>query len=159
MTNHTKQFESIVIIYVEQYNMTKDPFIKKKLKEGLKATLRKMTDQKVNMVSEAAMIACNKKDIDPFELLWPERNILGKDENGKSLLLWEHTTPLGELCESIISSKSKEEILKVITSYSGVCWVTREEDNKLNKAGFRSSRVNGWKSAYEQCGINVVYKD
>ena len=85
MTEHTKSFLPIVWSYVKQYNLTEDLFVKKKLKEGLKDTLKKMTDQKVAMVSEAVMIACNKISVDPFELLWTDRNVLGKDENGSHI--------------------------------------------------------------------------
>ena len=156
MTEHTKLFLPIVWNYVKQYNTSKDPFIKKKLKEGLKDTLKKMTDQKVNMVSDAVIVACDKINVDPFELLWTKRNILGRDEKGKSLLLWEHTTPLAEFFESLVNYKTEREFYETIENYSGVCWITREEDNRLNKRGFRSKREDGWQAVYEQCGIKVT---
>lgn len=159
MTEHTKLFLPIVWNYVKQYNIAKDPFIKKKLKEGLKDTLKKMTDQKVNMVSDAVIIACDKINVDPFELLWTKRNILGRDENGKSLLLWEHTTPLAEFFESLVNYKTEREFYETIENYSGVCWITREEDNRLNKSGFKSKREDGWQAAYEQCGIKVTVRN
>jgi len=151
-------FKPIVWLYVQQHNKTKDPFIEKKLKEGLKDTLKKMTDQKVTMVSEAVMNACKPLNIDPFELLWTDRNILGKDKNGKSLILWEHTTPLAEYFESLIGCKSEHEVSQVIENYSGVCWLMRHEDNALNEAGFRSKRPDGWQKAYESCGIKIILK-
>tara|TARA_B110000459_G_C16502831_1_gene444218 strand:+ start:610 stop:1092 length:483 start_codon:yes stop_codon:yes gene_type:complete len=159
MTEHTKSFLPIVWSYVKQYNLTEDLFVKKKLKEGLKDTLKKMTDQKVAMVSEAVMIACNKINVDPFELLWTDRNVLGKDENGKSLLLWEHSTPLAEYFESLVNFKNEREFYEIVENYSGVCWLMRYEDNLLNKSKFRSSRPGGWKKAYESCNINVIVRN
>lgn len=158
MTPHTKAFLPIVHLYVKQHNDETDPFIKKKLKEALKDTLKKMTDQKVTMVSEAVMNACQPLGIDPFELLWTKRNILGQDENGKSLLLWEHTTPLAEYFESLIACKSEQEVNKVVENYSGVCWLMRHEDNALNAGGFRSKRPGGWEEVYESCGIKIIRK-
>ena len=118
MTPHTKSFLPIIHIYVKQHNDETDPFIKKKLKEALKDTLKKMTDQKVTMVSKAVMDSCKPLGIDPFELLWPDRNKLGRDENGKSLLLWEHTTPLAEYFNSLIACESEKEINDVVAGYS-----------------------------------------
>mgnify|MGYP000361862016 CR=1 FL=1 len=158
MTEHTERFKPIVWSYVQQYNRTQVPFIKKKLKEGLKDTLKKLTDQKVTMDSEEVMNACIPLEIDPFELLWTKRDVIGKDESGKSLLVWEHTTPLSEYFESLIACKSEQEISHVIENYSGVCWIMRHEDNALNAAGFRSSRPYGWEEAYKSCGIKLIRK-
>ena len=158
MTEHTKSFIPIIHLFVKQYNNESDLFIKKKLKEALKDTLKKMTDQKVTMVSKAVMEACTKIDVDPFELLWTKRNVLGKDENGKSLLLWEHTTPLAEYFEALVSCETIIEINEIIKNYSGVCWLMRHEDNLLNKNGFRSKRPGGWKETYTKCGIQIIQK-
>ena len=158
MTSHTKAFLPIVHLYVKQHNNETDLFIKKKLKEALKDTLKKMTDQKVTMVSDAVLEACQPLGIDPFELLWTKRNVLGKDEKGKSLLLWEHTTPLAEYFESLITCGSEQEINEVVENYSGVCWLMRHEDNVLNASGFRSKRPGGWEEVYESCGIKIIRK-
>jgi hypothetical protein len=158
MTDHTQAFRPIIFLFVQQINKTKDSIIKKKLNEALKDTLKKMTDQPVQMVSEAAWEACQAKKLNPFDLMWPDRNILGKDITGKSLLLWEHTTPIGELYEILIKCKSEVEIQDTLENYSGVCWIMRYEDNLLNENGFRSKRPEGWQKAYEACGIKIVRK-
>lgn len=154
MTEHIKLFEPIIWLMVQQYNSTEVHHSKKKLKEALKDTLKKMTDWPVSLVSESVMDLCYEKGINPFHLLWPQRNILGKHE-GKSMLVWEHTTPLSQFFETLVSCNSLAEVGIAIENYSGVCWVTREEDNRLNK-NFKQKRPNGWQSAYQQCGINVV---
>ena len=41
-------------------------------------------------------------------------------------------------------------------SYSGVCWITREEDDELNRKGYKSVRPGGWFECYTRCGIKVV---
>lgn len=156
MMEHFKLFEPIIWLLVEQYHSTEVPHSKKKLKEALKDSLKKMTDWPVSKVSKSVMALCHKEGIDPFQIMWPQRNILGKHEN-KSLLVWEHTTPLSEFFETLISCKSQAEVGVEIENYSGVCWITREEDNRLNKV-FKQNRRNGWYSAYQQCGINVINK-
>ena len=158
MTVQDIAFKPIIWLFIQQYNSTNDLYIKKKLKEALKDTLKKMTDQKVTMVSEAVFLACQEINQDPFELLWTKRNILGKDENGKSLLLWEHSTPLAEYFESLIKCNSETEVEETIENYSGVCWLMRHEDNLLNKSGFRAKRPGGWEETYNKCGIKIIRK-
>ena len=46
-----------------------------------------------------------------------------------------------------------------MSNHTGVCWITREEDNILNKSGFRSNREEGWEAVYEKCGINVIVRN
>lgn len=158
MTEQDITFKPIIWLFIQQYNLTNDLYIKKKVKEALKDTLKKMTDQKVTMVSKNVFLACQEINQDPFELLWTKRNILGKDKNGKSLLLWEHTTPLAEYFEVLIKCKSQLEVDVSIENYSGVCWLMRHEDNMLNQGGFRSKRPGGWQEVYESCGIEIIRK-
>ena len=101
--------------------------------------------------------------INPFDLKWPDRNKLGEviEENKrpKSFLVWEHTTPLNELFEKLIKTECIEEINSTLENYSGVCWITRQEDDMLTKAGYRSIRPGGWGVCYEKCGIDVIKID
>ena len=46
-----------------------------------------------------------------------------------------------------------------MSNHTGVCWITREEDNRLNKSGFRSNREDGWQVVYEKCNINVIVRN
>jgi hypothetical protein len=150
-------FYPVICTYVAQYNKAEDAYIKRKLKEGLKDTLKKWTDQPVNMVSKDVFDACTSNKIDPFSLLWPKKDILGK-VNGKSLLLWEHTTPLEELFKELVDAKTEVAIKAVMLSYSGVCWIMRHEDDALNRAGYKSKRPGGWQKCYEECVSPLVYR-
>ena len=58
--------------------------------------------------------------------------------------------------EKLTSTISKEEIISNLENYSGVCWITRQEDDILTKSGYRSNRPEGWKKCYEKCGIEVI---
>lgn len=158
MTNQTRKFSSVIWEFIILYKKESDDFIKKNLKGALKTTSQKMTDQPVNYVSKGVLDLCNAREIDPFSLLWPQRNILGTDEKGRSLLLWEHTTPLAELFNTLVECSSYSAVLDVLESYSGVCWITRQEDDRLNSSGFRSKRPEGWRTAYAKCGIEIINK-
>lgn len=157
MTTQDKDFLPLIWTAIECHNNSTNDFSKKKIKEALKDCLKKWSDQPVKMVSETVYKLAEKKGIDPFELMWPDRNVFGKINN-KSLIVWEHTTPLNELYLNLINSKNINEVEKKLSNYSGVCWISREEDQRLNENKYRSVRPNGWKKCYELCGIKIIFK-
>lgn len=159
MTEQDLAFSRIFAIQVEEYNKAENAWAKRKIKEAIKESIKKWSDQPVKMVSKGVMEECSSRSIDPFELMWTKREAIGKTEKGKSRLLWEHTTPVGEFFTELITYKSLEEIQTAIENYSGVCWILREEDDALNANGYRDKRPGGWRKCYEECGIYVVTKD
>jgi len=154
------QFLPIMWAFVQSYNSTKTPFLKKKLKEALKRTIYKWTDLPPKYVSTEIIRLFKERGIeaDPFNLTYPDRNILGRDDKGRTIMLWEHTTTNHETYQKFVDCVSIEELKDAMLNHTGVCWITREEDNLLNKSGFRSTRQDGWREAYANCGINVVEK-
>ena len=89
----------------------------------------------------------------PF-LFWKDRNYCGKDEKGRSKLVYEHTTPISQFFIELCKTKTQGEIEEKLNDYSGVCWITREEDDILTKK-YRTKRPNGWRECYKECGIIV----
>lgn len=68
-------------------------------------------------------------------------------------LVQEHITPISTIRECLQNgNKSVTEIVDEVK----VCWITKEEDNKLNQFGFNNNRPNGWQDAYNKCGIEVI---
>ena len=147
--------------HVQSYNAAKNKFLKKKLKEGLKRNIYKWTDLPPRYVSTEILKMFKERDIndDPFTLIYTDRNTLGRDENGKTIMLWEHTTTNHETYQTFVKCKSIEELKEAMESHTGVCWISREEDYRLNKAGFRSCREGDWKAAYEACDIKIVERN
>ena len=43
-----------------------------------------------------------------------------------------------------------------MNNYSGVCWITRQEDDLLNKNKFRNNRNGKWEKCYEKCNIKII---
>lgn len=157
MNAQDKDFAPLIWIAVERYNNSFDKHSKTKLKEALKDCLKKWSDQPVKMVSEKVYNMAKESGIDPFTLMWPKRNIFGKKDN-KSILVWEHTTPLNEFYQTLIKCKTLQEIELELSNYSGVCWITRNEDNLLNKNKFKSNRPGGWEKCYSICEIKIIKK-
>ena len=155
MTAQDKDFAPLIWSAVECYNKATEDYSKKKLKEALKDCLKKWSDQPVKMVSENVFNMAKNCGIDAFKLMWPDRNVFDKIGN-KSSIVWEHTTPLNEFYLSLIESKDIDEVKDKLINYSGVCWITREEDNLLNKNKFRSNRPGGWAKCYGDCQIKIV---
>lgn len=135
-----------------------DNHLNKKLLEAIKQCLYKWSDRYPDMISEEVKKLADEKGVDPFKLLWPDRKIFNKPGDLKSRIVFEHTTPLGELLSNLSKCKSVVEIENNLNEYSGVAWITREEDNKLNENKLRSNRPGGWKKCYEDWQIKIVYK-
>ena len=68
----------------------------------------------------------------------------------------EHTTPVNIFINELLKCESLENVVRVMNEYTGVCLITREEDDFLNRSGFMSKRPDGWKVAYDACGIEVM---
>ena len=157
MSAQDNDFTPLICAAVQCYNKANDIYSKKKLKEALKDCLKKWSDQPVKMISEEVQKLNIDGNKNPFNLMWKDRNIFGKIGN-KSMIVWEHTTPLNEFYQTLVNCKSFEEVELALSNYSGVSWITRDEDNILNKNKFRSTRPGGWKKCYTICGIKIIEK-
>ena len=78
-------------------------------------------------------------------------NKLGKEAH------FEHAFTVSEMKKELINNDfTKEDAVSFILANYACCWITNEENTKLNKAGFNSKRPNGWLDAYKSVGIEVV---
>ncbi len=123
----------------------------------LRKLVAKYSDRPPKMASKKAMILAAEYGQNLFEMRWAHRNRCGKTE-GKPALMWEHTTPNSILCDTLLGCENENEVIEALMNYSGVCWITREEDDMLNSSGFRSKRPGGWKNCYDLVGIQVINK-
>ena len=58
--------------------------------------------------------------------------------------------------KELLKCKSLDDVVRVMNEYTGVCLITREEDDCLNSKGLTSKRPDGWVIAYNSCGIEVM---
>jgi hypothetical protein len=140
---------------IRAYQKAADSYLREKLKETISHTLRKFSDRYPEKVSKRAKELADLLGIDLSDKLWTNRNICGKTDN-KSNIVWEHSTPIKELAESLFKCKDMDCIRKALDEYSGVIWITREEDNELASRGYKNKRPDGWEKCYEDCGIEVL---
>jgi hypothetical protein len=124
-------------------------------KRALNRLLRAWTDYPPAYVSEKALLLFQAKGINPFSATRKDSRIFNsKGDNKKSLIVFEHTTPIDELNKLLVSVETSK-IEEVLLNYSGVCWITREEDDRLNQNNFRKHRNGNWAKAYSSLGINT----
>ena len=121
----------------------------------LRKLVAKYSDRPPKMASKKALTLAMSQNKNLLEMRWAHRNRCGK-VNGKPALMWEHTTPNSALCDKLMDCETGEEIVEELMSYSGVCWITREEDDALNAAGYLTKRPGGWKECYKNVGIEVI---
>jgi len=74
----------------------------------------------------------------------------GKDKDTH----FEHAFTVSTMKKKLIDSDfSKAEAVEFILSNYACCFISKDENIRLNKAGLNSKRPNGWKEAYNQVGI------
>ena len=126
----------------------------RKLRESLNACILKWSDGPSKMISRKAPLEFFETrfpDIDPKKINWHQKYKLGKDDGKRGNIMWEHTTPVNLLLNDLLSAKTKEETISILDNYSGVCLITREEDDVLNSKKMRTVRPEGWEKCYEIC--------
>ncbi len=84
----------------------------------------------------------------PFGLGWTFRE--------KVNAYYEHCNPIKEIKEGLLKCNSLEEAEEYLFKNIIVCWMTEEENNKLNKAGYRSKRPNGFIECYNSLNIEIL---
>ena len=90
--------------------------------------LRAWTDYPANYVSENCLKIFRKAKIDVAKLDRRHTLILGRNKENKSKIVFEHSTPINDLIAVLINTNTLEDLNIVLKNYSGVCWITREED-------------------------------
>jgi hypothetical protein len=74
-----------------------------------------------------------------------------------SELHWEHFFPAAHLKSQLLSLVNPTtELIKPILSQSRICWITLQENSKLNSLGFKSVRPDP-QLAYQQANIILAY--
>ena len=128
-----------------------------RVKKSLDYAIRLWTDKPHKIISKKVTeyFIENYPKANPFSVRWDHRKKYGVI-GGKSLLVLEHTTPVNIFINELLKCKSLENVVRVMNEYTGVCLITREEDDCLNRSGFMSKRPDGWKVAYDACGIEVM---
>jgi hypothetical protein len=166
--DYTQQIDNssvarIMSKFVEEYNSTNIPYLKKIHKEQATNAFRIWTNRPPKYVSKKILerFLTFAPNINPYNFNKKAR----KQMRGKERLvnvsdfIWEHTIPVINTINRIFKSQTIEEITNILNESIDVCLVTVEEDICLNTSGFRIQRPEGWMVAYEKCGIVPVTKE
>lgn len=107
-------------------------------------------------VSVAAHKKALSMKVAPLEqYCWKDQPKAMKDPNRKIFHL-EHIEPVSQLREELLQLKSPTlGAVQIILEKVDIAWILKEEDNCLNKKGFRSKRENGGLAAYAVAGIKL----
>jgi hypothetical protein len=133
----------------------------RKIRESLNACILKWSDGPAPMISKKAseFFETRFPKIDPRKITWHQKYLLGKDDGKRGNIVWEHTTPVNLLLNDLLKAESEIDAIEILNNYSGVCLITRDEDDLLNFKKMRVVRPWGWKKCYEDCGIEVIKWD
>lgn len=98
------------------------------------------------------------EDIRNFNWNSKARTKEGKSITVHKIFVDEHMTTAHDFKYELIYLYQKGELsvgkIKQLISKQRLCWITKEEDKKLNKNGFRNHRQNPIE-AYKTCGIEI----
>ena len=146
----------------------KNDHLEKRLKRSIHLLIREYSDsfpvefysesakEKVDeKIQEKKITGKHKNKINSIlDLKYDDRDFCGTD-NDKPALVLEHATPVKEIKDCILTLDSIKDIENALKEQSCLCWITREEDDRLNKK-YKSKRPNGWKRCYDECGIKYI---
>jgi hypothetical protein len=136
-------------VAVENYNLSEDKKEKSGLKYGIKHLMRQVPHPPQLWSVEAKKFA-DKNNI-PYDLTWHQQP---KYDPGRKNLLAEHKVPLEEVFKKLLKDPNNAE--QILLNNNTIVWVTKEEDSRLTKLGYRSNRPDPDK-AYEEAGIQIVF--
>lgn len=126
-----------------------------KMRKSLILTIRMWTEKPPQLISKTVLdhFIDNHPNINPYKVSFRPRGKFGID------VIFEHTTPVNLFVVNLFKSKNIEDIKRVMSEYSGMSIITREEDLCLHSKGFSKNRPQGWELAYAECDIEVMTED
>lgn len=130
-----------------------------RLKESMLDDLKKCSDVLIPdvrqpLVSRAAADLALPIPVDLLRVGWHDQP---RFDRGRKSFHWEHVTPLAQLRDKLAVAETVEQVQGMITAQLYVAWITKNEDQALTAAGFKSKRPRPW-AAYESAGIELLDK-
>lgn len=142
----------LVYAIVQKLNETQDESLKKYLRHIIYEMGRQMERFGMAEVSVAARDYIRQKapDIDLRNRRWGHQQSF---DPGRKKLHYEHMVPCSQIRDACEKANSVELVAYALAQ-SRIAWITKEEDEALTKAGFRSRRESP-KTAYATVGIKL----
>jgi hypothetical protein len=164
---YTEHFAPVVWANLEAIRLIgsnkSDVKISQKLRNALNKTLRYWEEDHPKLISKKAMAMItnhnnnikkgSKLELENFRYD-KDRSKLGKNSKGELNIAFEHTIPVDQLIEDLMKCKSLEGVKMILNESSGVCIITREENNNI-PSKYKKQRLEGWRLCYAECGIEI----
>lgn len=152
MKQDLKEIQEDIIHMVKRYQRGKH---KRWHRRTLRRAIQFWTDEREHIFSQEAMEFCltnnvNVKTLTAYNL----KKKTGGKKNRPTLTL-EHTTPINELI-TLLNESEEKDMMNILEAYSPCCFITQEENDRLNKNKFKMKRPGGWKKCYEKCEIRLA---
>lgn len=156
-------FKKVIYSYVLEVRKVPKKY-ERQITGGLDIALRILTGSHATFVSRGMIdwIIEEKLKVNPFDLRWEHRHLMGGSFYGgrkMSVAVWEHTIPIRQFREELLTLTSLESVEDAINNYPGVAWITRDEDRRLSKNGFQKNRPDGFIKCYEKAGIELMNEE
>jgi len=126
---------------------------RQRLREAINDDIRKYSNFLPHRVSKAAARLAG--ELTPsIDLALHNWHSQGRFDKKRTLFVTEHFNPVSRIVDLCIDAGSIEAIEKILAHDLRIVWVTREEDQRLNKNGHRSDRPDA-DEAYRLAGIEI----
>lgn len=110
--------------------------------------------RQANYVSKKANNLCKSVCNNLFYLTPPKQRTLKEKIPQLAGIILEHCNTLSFLLEKIFDKKGN--IKSILKRDLLTAWITKEEDEDLNKNGYRNKRPGGWDMCYYKCKIALI---
>jgi len=113
-----------------------------RLRESISADLRKLGDMAIPTVrppfiSVAAAARATAIGVNLKGETWHTQT---RFDPGRKVFHYEHLMPLAEIIKLLTVAGDERVVLQVLCDNLSVAWITKEEDSRLTKMGYRSNR-------------------
>jgi len=139
---------------IEQFKLsyfkTNDDIEKQKIKAMLNQCLRICDNYLyINLASKKAIEEAQKLNINLSKMHWQNQS---KFDPTRKVFIFEHKTPIKMIIDRILLNDS--DINNILESIE-IAWITKEENDILDKKGYKSNRPDP-NLAYKEAGIILL---
>lgn len=146
-----ESFARVFFLFLQELKQN-EGFSHSKMKKSFELTIRMWTEKPPKIISKKVIdhFIENYPNLNPFTAKYRPRNKYGID------IIFEHTTPVNNFVKKLLQSETLEQVKSAMQEYSGMCIITLDEDRCLFRSGLSRQRPQGWKQAYQSCGIEIM---
>lgn len=153
MSSFITSVSKVIRLMAEEYGALTDPIDRRHVRIQISKSIRNATDHpsfKIYISAGAKMLA-EQKGIDLASMTWANQ-VQSRFDPGRQNFAYEHMVPVKNLVYAVLDEPCRaEEILRKAV----IVWVTRDENERLNRLGYAHKRTDPLK-CYEEAGIEVL---